>query len=168
MVSNLFQVENVRRPYMKTCKRCGITKSLEIDFYKGLNKEARCKQCVSEIRKQKYLENPKKVKDRVTKYRNENPEKIRDTKLRQAYGVGTNYFNAKLIEQGNVCAGCKRNVKQKWKGKEVNMALDHDHKTLSPRGVLCIKCNRALGLLEENENTLLNLIGYIDKYKKLG
>jgi hypothetical protein len=104
----------------------------------------------------------------VQKYRNENPEKIRDIKLRQAYGVGIDYFNAKLKEQGGVCAGCKRDVKTIWRGKQVAMALDHNHETKQVRGVLCIKCNRALGLLEENEQSFLNLIDYINKYKKLG
>jgi hypothetical protein len=161
----LFQVENVRRTYMNVCKRCDKIKSRD-NFYKSLDKEARCKECVSEIRREKYSENKEVILSRVRKYRTENPEKIRDTKLRQAYGVGTEYFNAKLLEQGGVCAGCKRHVKTVWRGKEVNMPLDHNHTTKAPRGVLCNKCNRALGLLEENIQTLQNLADYINKYKK--
>ncbi len=150
---------------MKTCNRCGKTKPLT-DFYKRLDKEARCKECVSELRKAKYQEDPQKVIQRVTKYRNENPEKIRDTKLKQAYGVGIAYFDAKLKEQGGVCAVCGRLVKTIWRGKEVNMPLDHDHKTLEPRGVLCSNHNRALGLLNENITYMQNMIAYVNKYKK--
>lgn len=149
---------------MKECKRCGQTKSSE-NFYKRLDKEARCKKCVSEIRKAYYNKNRIRRLEYVKKYRDENPEKIRDAKLKQAYGVGTSYYDAKLKEQGGVCAGCKRNVKHVWRGKEINMALDHNHATDEPRGVLCIKCNRALGLLEENTQTFLHLIDYINKYK---
>jgi hypothetical protein len=150
---------------MNKCKRCGKIKSLD-NFYKELHKEGRCKECVSEIRRKEYSDKKETKLNSVRSYRIANPEKIRDTKLKQAYGVGIDYFNTKLTEQGGVCAGCKRNVKTIWRGKEVSMALDHNHITKTPRGVLCIKCNRALGLLEENEKTFLNLIDYINKYKK--
>ena len=149
---------------MKKCTKCELSKDA-MEFYK---KESRCKTCVNEIRRAKYNENPAKYIERVTKFRTENPEKIRDTKLKQAYGVGIEYFDAKLKEQGGVCAGCGRDVKSVWKNKVVKMALDHCHSTGAPRGVLCIKCNRALGLLEENVQTMLNLIDYTNKYKKLG
>lgn len=149
---------------MKKCTRCGELKQ-EVNFY---TKESRCKDCVNGIRREKYAENPEKYKTRVAVFREKNPEKIRDTKLKQAYGVGTDYYNAKLKEQGGVCAGCGRNYKVLWRGKEAEMALDHDHKTGSPRGVLCIKCNRGLGLMEDNVQALQNLIQYLHKYKKLG
>jgi hypothetical protein len=84
---------------MNACKRCGKIKS-QNNFYKRLDKEARCKECVSEIRRQEYKEKKEFKLKTVQKYRDENPEKIRDTKLKQAYGVGIDYFNAKLEEQG--------------------------------------------------------------------
>lgn len=163
----MFGTQNVCRADVNDCKRCGKSKPL-IEFYKRLDKEARCKTCVSEIRKQSYSSDPEKVKARVKKYRIENPEKIRDCKLRQAYGVGLNYFQAKLKKQGGACGACKRNVKSVWRGKEVNMALDHNHETGEPRGVLCIKCNRALGLLEDDQEIISGLLSYIKKYQKLG
>ena len=155
-------VENVRRTYMKKCTRCERQTN---EFYK---KETRCKTCINELRREQYKADPEKYKRQVAIFRKKNPEKIRDTKLKQAYGVGINYFNAKLKEQGGVFAGCGRNYRIKWRGKEVEMPLDHNHETKVPRGVLCIKCNRGLGLLEENTQTMLNLIDYLNKYKKLG
>ena len=158
--------DNVRRTYTKTCTRCYVNKSLA-EFYDHTH-ELRCKKCMSEIRKESYLKNKDKILARVANYRKKNPEKIRDTKLKQAYGVGLDYFNAKLAEQNGVCAGCGRDFRNKWRGREVNMALDHDHFTNEPRGILCVKCNRALGLLEENIETFDNLIKYLNKYKKIG
>jgi len=156
--------QNVRRTYAKECIGCGKFKSLD-EFY-APTKECRCKECVKKKRKRYYDENKEVIKAKVSSYRKQNPEKIRDTKLKQAYGVGTEYFNAKLKEQGGVCAGCGQNRKILWRGKEVEMALDHDHITRDPRGVLCIKCNRGFGLLEENIQTMLNLVEYAKKYKK--
>ena len=159
-------LDDVRRTDTKKCTSCGEFGSLD-KFYASA-KESRCKKCVKKKRKQHYNENKEVVKARVISYRNQNPEKIRDTKLKQAYGVGIDYFNAKLKEQGGVCAGCGQNRKVLWRGKEVAMALDHDHSNKNPRGVLCIKCNRAYGLLEENTQTMLNLIEYTKKYQKVG
>jgi len=157
-------IDDVCRTYTKKCKSCDKLKPLT-DFY-NIKKEQRCKLCVKEVRKQHYNKNKEVIIARVAEYRKHNPEKIRDTKLKQAYGVGTDYFKAKLKEQSNVCAGCGQNRKVRWRDKEVEMALDHDHLTKDPRGVLCIKCNRGLGLLEENIQTMLNLIDYLNKYKK--
>lgn len=157
--------DDVRRTYTKTCSKCLVDKSID-NFYDHTH-ELRCKSCISIIRKEKYYEEIEKQRKKSREYRLKNPEKIRDTKLKQAYGVGVEYFNKKLAEQGGVCAGCCRDVKSVWCGREVNMSLDHDHTANSPRGILCIKCNRALGLLEENVNTFRNLIEYLHKYKKL-
>jgi len=156
--------DDVRRTYTKTCSKCLLNKSL--DYFYDHTHELRCKACIKEIRRLSYQNNKDRIKARVTEYRKQNPEKIRDTKLKQAYGVGIDYFNNKLKEQSGVCAGCKRDFKNKWRGREVNMALDHDHFTKEPRGILCVKCNRALGLLEENIGTFNNLIEYLNKYKK--
>ena len=152
---------------MNTCRRCGKEKPKDC-FYANLRKEARCKQCVSEIRKASYAANPEKQRARANRYRKANPEKVRDTKLRQAYGVGIHYFEAKLAEQGGKCAGSKDCVKAVWRGKEVSMALDHNHDTLQPRGVLCANCNRAIGLVNESPETLRNLADYLEKYQKSG
>jgi Recombination endonuclease VII len=158
--------DDVRRTHTKTCSKCLLDKSLE-DFH-NYKHELRCKTCISKIRKEAYARDREKVLARVTKYRRQNPEKIRDTKLKQAYGVGIDYFNAKLKEQNGVCAGCSRDFKSEWRGRKVNMCLDHNHSTNKPRGILCIKCNRALGLFEENRKTLNNIVEYLDKYEKSG
>lgn len=159
--------DDVRRTDTKVCKRCGVEKNLLTCFYSNLlHKEARCKSCVSEIRAARYKTSPIEQREKKAQYRAANPEKIRDTKLRQAYGVGIIYYDAKLKEQGGVCASCGRCRKDTWRGKLVAMPLDHNHLTKQPRGVLCSKCNRALGLVEENIDILLGLIEYIKKYQK--
>ena len=160
------KVDDVRRADTKKCNRCGIFRPMT-QFYARLDKENRCKPCVGELRKAVYNINRDEIIKRVQKYRKDSPEKIRDTKLKQAYGVGLEYFEAKLKEQGCVCACCNKNVETVWRGKKVAMALDHDHETLQPRGILCIKCNRAFGLLEENIEYMQSLIDYKKKYQKL-
>jgi hypothetical protein len=49
------------------------------------------------------------------------------------------------------------------RGKKRNgITLDHDHKTGKFRGWLCSNCNTALGLVQENKETLQALIKYIE------
>ncbi len=39
--------------------------------------------------------------------------------------------------------------------------LDHDHSTTKPRGVLCSKCNHAIGLMHDNKETLQKAMEYL-------
>jgi hypothetical protein len=149
----------------RICKRCGIKRNNTM-FYKRLEKEARCKPCVSELRKAKYQENSNKIIARVTRYRTENPEKIRETKLKQAYGVDMAWYNAKHKEQNNSCAICKEPETFIWRGKVPRLAVDHDHLTGEARGLLCKACNTSLGAIKEKIETALNMVEYIKKFKK--
>jgi hypothetical protein len=49
-------------------------------------------------------------------------------------------YDALFEIQGGVCALCDNPPKQG--GRKFN--IDHDHKTLKLRGLLCFRCNRAL------------------------
>lgn len=160
------KVDDVRRAGLKKCNRCVVFKPMD-NFYRRLDKENRCKGCVSELRKIAYKKNPEKIINWVRRYRKGNPEKIRDTKLKQTYGVSVENWNKMFSEQNGVCAICKKPEKTIWRGRVVNLSVDHDHETLEVRGLLCIKCNRAFGLLEESIETMLAMIEYAEKFQKL-
>lgn len=42
------------------------------------------------------------------------------------------------------------------------LVVDHDHKNNTVRGLLCHNCNRALGLLQDNVETLKSAIAYLE------
>ena len=48
-------------------------------------------------------------------------------------------------------------------GSTENLCIDHDHITGKVRGVLCLKCNSALGLLGDSKEVILKLASYIEK-----
>lgn len=151
---------------MRKCTRCNNLKS-ESAFY-NYTHEQRCKPCISEVRKLKYAEDRAGNAAKKRKYTQANPDKIKDIKLKQTYGIGLEDYNHMLAQQNGVCAICKRPETAVWRGKTLRLAVDHKENPHQVRGLLCMKCNRSFGLLEENIDFMLAMIEYAKKYLKLG
>lgn len=149
---------------MKTCNQCDEVKS-EQCFY-NYSHEHKCKSCLKKNRKLTYEKESEKIRQRVRKYCTENPEKIKGTKLKQDFGVTLEWYKAKLEEQKGVCAICQKPEKSIRKGKLLALAVDHSHETGKVRSLLCMACNRGVGLLNDNVETLQAAIDYLNKYKK--
>lgn len=138
---------------MKLCKRCNEAKSLN-EFYKNLTKESRCKKCVSELRKIEYQQNRQKHIERARLRRLKFPERIKDGKLKQAFGIEYGTYDKMSAEQNGKCFICK-------KIPNGRLHVDHNHKTGKIRKLLCAACNTSLGLLKENIEVMQNMINYI-------
>jgi Recombination endonuclease VII len=64
-------------------------------------------------------------------------------KIHQAtWGSMNSQRGLKLLEENPVCQICGA------KPKKNDLSIDHNHKTNEMRGVLCIRCNLALGFIE--------------------
>jgi hypothetical protein len=61
------------------------------------------------------------------------------------------------IEQDGCCQICT----QPFVGQRP--AIDHCHTTNKVRGLLCMQCNTAIGLLKDNTKYLSNAISYLEK-----
>ena len=62
--------------------------------------------------------------------------------------------------QGNVCKICQQGFKA-LSGNN-GPQTDHNHTTKAFRGILCVCCNRALGLLKENPVAMERAITYVE------
>jgi hypothetical protein len=151
---------------MLKCTSCKKLKK-ESDFY-DYTHEHKCIECMSRIRKEKYAKDPKGNAAKKREFTKKNPDSIRSTKLKQAYGINAVEYDRKLAEQDGKCAICKRPETAVWRGKVLRLAVDHRKVPHQVRGLLCMKCNRALGLLEENITSMEAMIEYTKKYLKLG
>ncbi len=70
-------------------------------------------------------------------------------------------------KQKDKCAICGNNETMKHARGTVNqLAVDHDHVTGKIRGLLCQRCNRALGLLRDDIAVLLSAAAYLTGYKQ--
>lgn len=63
--------------------------------------------------------------------------------MQQRYGITLEEYNAKLEEQGGVCAICEEECKTGGR-----LDIDHSHLTGEVRGLLCRRCNLRLGTYE--------------------
>ena len=113
-----------------------------------------------EVCKQRTKEHPS-CKAAREKYRNkpETKEKIRNQKLLMNYGLTNKDYEEMLEKQGYCCLGCGLHQNQ----LEKKLNVDHNHATGAVRGLLCGNCNRALGLLKDNLETLVRLHKYLEQ-----
>lgn len=75
----------------------------------------------------------------------------------KAFGLTPETYETILTQQGYVCAICKNIDKNK------RLAVDHCHNTNRIRGLLCAKCNQALGLFNDSPTLLNRAINYLDE-----
>lgn len=67
------------------------------------------------------------------------------------YGVSAAQFARIFAAQNSCCAICKVN---KPGGRDNAWQLDHSHATGKPRGILCVRCNLALGHFKDKPELL--------------
>ncbi len=88
-------------------------------------------------------------------------DKARKRDLLRRYGVTPEHYNQMFVDQDGRCAICQRHQGELPKA----LFVDHCHSTGTVRGLLCMRCNTALGMLEDNEDSILNMLEYIAKSK---
>jgi len=78
--------------------------------------------------------------------------------LQIKYGITLEDYNNMFTEQQGCCAICKEHQSN----LNISLAVDHDHKTLKVRGLLCRKCNLLLGHVKDNIHLLKQSILYLE------
>ncbi len=77
------------------------------------------------------------------------------------YGLTADDLARMLREQDGACAICKRRP-ARW------LCIDHCHATKKVRGLLCHKCNAALGFLGDDVDRLRRAAAYLDRARGVG
>jgi hypothetical protein len=87
--------------------------------------------------------------------------RARRNKLKRQYGMTVEEWETLFNAQGRCCAnsGCRA---KEPKGIRGYWHTDHDHITGQIRGILCRKCNLALGHVNDSTVLLRGLIEYIE------
>lgn len=118
------------------------------------------------------LANRGQVNARNAARRDAAPEKAAEVCRRghEARRVGVCGFTAAQYAelsamQGGVCAICARPDERRHRktGTPYQMDVDHDHETGVVRGLLCGRCNRALGLFRDDPSALRAAAAYLER-----
>ena len=151
------------------------------------------KQQEKDYQKKYYWKNPEKCRKNSTEYRRINPEKVKEIKrncnlkhkdrinsynkiyytknkdnfnkekkwgqfIHREYNITVEEYEALQKQQDNKCGICNK----PFAGKRRH-SIDHLHKTKIIRGLLCGKCNSALGLFKDHPKILLKAINWVKK-----
>lgn len=138
---------------MKNCTVCKQKKPTEHFYNRKASEDGkayRCKECDNNA---------------VRIYRKKHTErykiKARTNQLRFIYGIEPEDYGRMLSEQDGVCAICSGppvNTNPPFNSK---LVIDHCHITGTIRGLLCQKCNKALGLFKDSPEILQKAIKYL-------
>jgi hypothetical protein len=158
----------------KTCTRCKESRPIT-EFHKtkkskdGLN--FWCKPC-RKVHGIGYRTSPQ-GRERINKNAAEYRKKMRSNPdykrmlwrkgVRRLYGLSEEQFNKILEQQDHCCAICSAPQTSFARRPHV----DHDHKTGFIRGLLCPRCNTALGKLDDDVQILRRAIDYLENSRCL-
>lgn len=87
-------------------------------------------------------------------------QKRAEKALKRTYGITFEEYEALVALQDHKCATCHIPVTTE-PGPEKGV-VDHCHNTLRIRGILCNHCNKALGLVYDNVQTLQRMATYLN------
>lgn len=73
--------------------------------------------------------------------------------FQQKYGISEQDYEKILINQGGLCAICRK--KNRGTVAHLRLGIDHNHITGHIRGLLCNYCNSNLGWFEKYKETVL-------------
>lgn len=153
---------------MEQLKYCGgCDRDLpRTQFYKATRQgdalQSRCKECQHESglalrahNRDRYAAHTQKWRDQqladeelLRQYRS----KTRARNIMATFGITVEEYEA-YRKTSDTCVIC---------GTDERLGLDHCHKTGKVRGVVCVKCNAAMGMAEDDAERLRALAEYVE------
>ncbi len=79
------------------------------------------------------------------------------------YGITPARVDEMFMEQGGVCAICRLPAEMLPSGKRKRLNIDHCHLTGKVRGLLCSKCNKGIGQLNDDPDLLRKAVAYLER-----
>jgi hypothetical protein len=136
------------------------------DRERQARKRAEDREAYNAEARRRRAENPEHFRelDRLRGIRDR--RKRADQKLRSAYGITLDDYEAMSERQGGVCAICGQPERAMHKnGAYRRLAVDHCHETGVVRGLLCSRCNPMIGYAQHDVAVLRQAIAYLDRTK---
>jgi hypothetical protein len=120
---------------------------------------ARCR----EDKRRKYAASPDKYRAAMRKWNAANPDKVYFASVRRRYGIGKAEFEKILAKQNHCCAVCHEPLKKGRGGR----CVDHCHDSNDVCGILCGRCNVALGCLKHSAGIAISAAEYLNRTRRM-
>ena len=150
----------------KLCPQCN--KELPISLFNKSNRrdglQTYCKKCHNEMQRVRYAKDPMaKVKRQIRAGRRKEKDPLvqKRAELKRLYGITIEQYVEIFSKQNGVCAICLEECKTRK-----SLSVDHNHLTGKIRGLLCNRCNRAIGMFNDDTAILERAKKYIIKGNK--
>jgi hypothetical protein len=154
-------VKGTEEVLSKTCPKCADTKPLD-SFNKG---RSECKPCQkaymaaynktdrAKEAKKNWLQTTK-GQDFFKSYRQSDKwrESNKLSKIKGRYGLDQQEYQHMVKASGGCCSIC---------GDKTKLVVDHCHKTLKVRGLICTHCNHGLGKFMDSPERLQKAAEYL-------
>ena len=139
---------------LRICKDCGLEAWSEedLDLFKF---DKPCKH-----RRQPLCKSCHQVKNKALWAQNRNEDTRLNTYYKRYYNITLQDVLDMKESQGHTCKICG---KPEGETALTKFIVDHCHDTNRVRGILCGKCNTALGHLEDDIDRLKKAIAYLEK-----
>lgn len=137
----------------KTCGKCGGT---------NLSKIGRCRPCAAAYMRKWTAKNKEKVSQQNKAYKKKDGGRVyRNSQLKNNFGITIEDYEVLEKLQKHACAICKRPETSTNQHGIKRLAVDHCHTTHIVRGLLCEKCNRGLGMFNDDTELLIAAAHYL-------
>jgi Recombination endonuclease VII len=153
---------------VKQCSRCKETKPLS-EFNKDKRRKDcltyHCKKCVSYYGKTRNgVVDRKHINELGQIWKKKNPDKVRAQWVKQMFGLSYTEYLSLYEKQHASCAICKTPLLLYGSKDDTDKIanVDHCHTTGKVRGLLCRKCNTALGLFNDNITAIKMAAEYLE------
>jgi hypothetical protein len=148
-----------KKDKFRYCPKCEKKqKSTNFQNKRKTGKQSWCKLCML-----------KKCKKWVTENRKQYLLVLQKSNLRRNHGIDWSFYEAELKKQKNRCAVCRVNKP----GGQGRWGVDHDHRCCPTagkscgkcfRGLLCNRCNVALGMVGDSIKILKQMLKYLRRF----
>lgn len=126
---------------------------------------ATCRSCRTRMATERNRANPERARAAGLRWRLKNKgtrHRAAQAWKRQGIAFSLAEYTAMLSEQGGRCAIC-RTDDPGGSQRSGSFFVDHDHAFGHVRGLLCFRCNRALGILKDSPATFRAAASYLDR-----
>jgi hypothetical protein len=150
--------------------RCKICKKADDKVWNAANKEKRAatvkawyvtnKERIAVKQKDYYDANKERKLAQGRLWHKRNKNHRRSQRLLKNYGITLEDYEVMLENQNHTCKICGTSDAGGIAGR---MVVDHCHTTGNVRGLLCNRCNTAIGLFKDDTAVLASAIKYLNE-----